>query len=110
MGLLTLKPVIYAFNVDEVDFFLDRDLAFWRQWARPLSTVVIAGACLAVVLEVMQSNRMTPAPTVPRPAIAMRSGGSEEASGMKVVLGRNRRCLAAALSLAARAVKRLARR
>jgi len=25
MGLLTLKPVIYAFNVDEVDFFLSRD-------------------------------------------------------------------------------------
>eukprot|EP00804_Cyclotella_cryptica_P005804 CCRYP_000112-RA/>CCRYP_000112-RA protein AED:0.12 eAED:0.12 QI:0/0/0/1/1/1/3/0/304 len=25
MGLLTLKPVIYAFNVDEVDFALDRE-------------------------------------------------------------------------------------
>ena len=25
MGLLTLKPVIYAFNVDEVDFALNRD-------------------------------------------------------------------------------------
>ncbi len=24
MGLLTLKPVVYAFNVDEVDFFLNR--------------------------------------------------------------------------------------
>ena len=27
MGLLTLKPVIYAFNVDEVDYALDRDAA-----------------------------------------------------------------------------------
>lgn len=27
MGLLTLKPVVYAFNVDEVDFFLNRDEA-----------------------------------------------------------------------------------
>lgn len=26
MGLLTLKPIMYAFNVDEVDFFLDRDV------------------------------------------------------------------------------------
>eukprot|EP00562_Extubocellulus_spinifer_P030383 CAMPEP_0178721294 /NCGR_PEP_ID=MMETSP0699-20121125/24233_1 /TAXON_ID=265572 /ORGANISM="Extubocellulus spinifer, Strain CCMP396" /LENGTH=375 /DNA_ID=CAMNT_0020371891 /DNA_START=242 /DNA_END=1370 /DNA_ORIENTATION=- len=25
MGLLTLKPVMYAFNVDEVDFFFDRE-------------------------------------------------------------------------------------
>lgn len=25
MGLLTLKPVIYAFNVDDVDYFLNRD-------------------------------------------------------------------------------------
>lgn len=25
MGLLTLKPVIYAFNIDEVDFALDKD-------------------------------------------------------------------------------------
>jgi len=27
MGLLTLKPVIYTFNVDEVDFFFDRENA-----------------------------------------------------------------------------------
>ena len=30
MGLLTLKPVVYAFNVDEVDFVLDRATAAAR--------------------------------------------------------------------------------
>jgi GTP-binding protein YchF len=30
MGLLTLKPVLYAFNVDEVDFLLDREEASKR--------------------------------------------------------------------------------
>jgi ribosome-binding ATPase YchF (GTP1/OBG family) len=30
MGLLTLKPVIYALNVDEVDFIYARDEALWE--------------------------------------------------------------------------------
>eukprot|EP00551_Chaetoceros_affinis_P005056 CAMPEP_0203674216 /NCGR_PEP_ID=MMETSP0090-20130426/15317_1 /ASSEMBLY_ACC=CAM_ASM_001088 /TAXON_ID=426623 /ORGANISM="Chaetoceros affinis, Strain CCMP159" /LENGTH=303 /DNA_ID=CAMNT_0050540029 /DNA_START=401 /DNA_END=1308 /DNA_ORIENTATION=- len=30
MGLLTLKPVVYTFNVDEVDFMFDRDGIFSR--------------------------------------------------------------------------------
>ncbi len=30
MGLLTLKPVVYTFNVDEVDFMFDRDGTFSR--------------------------------------------------------------------------------
>jgi hypothetical protein len=33
--------------------FLDWDMEFWRNWARPVSTVVIMGVSLAVVLQVM---------------------------------------------------------
>jgi hypothetical protein len=33
--------------------FLDWDMEFWRRWARPVSTVVIMGVSLAVVLQVM---------------------------------------------------------
>ena len=33
--------------------FMDWDMEFWRQWARPVSTVVIMGVSLAVVLQVM---------------------------------------------------------
>jgi len=32
---------------------MDWDIEFWRQWARPVSTVVIMGVSLAVVLQVM---------------------------------------------------------
>jgi len=53
MGLLTLKPVIYAFNVDDVDFTLNREEALanaekvmnqiqYRDPARDTFTIVSA--------------------------------------------------------------------
>lgn len=40
---------------------LDIDLRFWRHWGKPLSTVVIMGVCLTVVLRIMDYETLTPA-------------------------------------------------
>jgi hypothetical protein len=40
--------------------WLDIDLAFWRHWAKPLSTAVIMGVCLTVVLRVMDYASLRP--------------------------------------------------
>jgi hypothetical protein len=40
--------------------WLELDLEFWRAWARPISTVVIMGAALAVVLQVIETTTVTP--------------------------------------------------
>ena len=39
---------------------LDLDLAFWRQWAKPLTTAVIMGVCLTVVLRVLDYEAVLP--------------------------------------------------
>jgi len=40
----------------------DLDLRFWRHWGKPLTTVVIMGVCLTVVLRVMDYETIVPAP------------------------------------------------
>lgn len=40
--------------------WLEVDLRFWRHWSRPIATVVIAGFCLAVVLQVMETTTWIP--------------------------------------------------
>jgi hypothetical protein len=39
---------------------LDLDMAFWRQWAKPLSTAVIMGVCLTVVLRILDYENLAP--------------------------------------------------
>jgi hypothetical protein len=39
---------------------LDLDMAFWRQWAKPLSTAVIMGVCLTVVLRILDYETLAP--------------------------------------------------
>ena len=42
----------------------DLDLRFWRHWGKPLTTVVIMGVCLTVVLRVMDYETLVPAPSL----------------------------------------------
>jgi hypothetical protein len=40
--------------------WLDIDLRFWRHWSRPITTIVIVGFCLSVVLQIMQTAPVAP--------------------------------------------------
>jgi hypothetical protein len=50
--------------------WLDSDLVFWRHWAKPLSTAVIMGVCLTVVLRVMDYASLQPPVSEDVPVIA----------------------------------------
>jgi hypothetical protein len=51
--------------------WLDLDLAFWRHWAKPLTTAVIMGVCLTVVLRVMDYASLAPPVPEDGPFIAV---------------------------------------
>jgi len=51
--------------------WLDKDLVFWRHWAKPLSTAVIMGVCLTVVLRVMDYASLRPPVAEDGPVIAL---------------------------------------